>query len=73
MNTYDQVNEITSAKLAGRQVVTNTKKLKNVSSNSSSHIYQTIWQEKVAGFMSHEFNSDFTLLTNNFISYQGNI
>ena len=35
------------------------------------HTYQTVFNLKVAGFTSHTFNSDFTELTTNFVSYDG--
>ena len=40
-------------------------------SKYNNHTYQTVFNLKVAGFTSHTFNSDFTQLTTNFISYDG--
>ena len=37
------------------------------------HHYKTVWNEMIAGFTSHAFNSDFTELTTRFIAYSGDV
>eukprot|EP00467_Chlorarachnion_reptans_P008534 CAMPEP_0114527278 /NCGR_PEP_ID=MMETSP0109-20121206/23522_1 /TAXON_ID=29199 /ORGANISM="Chlorarachnion reptans, Strain CCCM449" /LENGTH=455 /DNA_ID=CAMNT_0001709215 /DNA_START=20 /DNA_END=1388 /DNA_ORIENTATION=- len=37
------------------------------------HSYKTVWNQKVAGFTFHSFNSDYTELTTDFITYAGEV
>jgi len=41
--------------------------------SSSGHSYQSVFNSKTAGFTVHKFNSDFTTLTNDFVSYTGKV
>ena len=43
------------------------------SSSSGGHSYQTVWNKKVAGFTLSTFSADFTQLTTQFISYNGQV
>ena len=36
-----------------------------------SHSYETVWKKTVAGFTTHQFNDDYTMLTNEFVTYEG--
>ena len=62
-NTPDQEMPQTKEKLQG---------INNVIS-SSGHTYQTIYNNKIAGFTLHTFNEDFTSLTTELITYDGNV
>jgi len=42
-------------------------------SASLLHSYKTLWNQKVAGFTSHTFSTDYTQLTTNYIDAKGNI
>jgi len=37
------------------------------------HSYKTIYNKKVAGYVTNTFNADFTELTNNFMTYEGDV
>lgn len=62
VNTASQSYEKTSRKVNGESFV-----------SSSSHSYQTVWNSKTAGFSLHTFDSMFTKLTTQFISYTGEV
>jgi len=42
-----------------------------VNKGYNNHTYQTVFNLKVAGFTTHAFNAEYTLLTTNFVSYTG--
>merc|ERR1711918_107257 len=63
VNTPDQEMTQTKEKWQG---------ITNVIS-SSGHSYQTVFNEKIAGFTLHTFNEDFTSLTTELIAYNGNV
>jgi len=65
VNTADQKTEVTAAKLDGHDI--------SKSDASASHSYQTIYNNKIAGFTNHTFSEDFSTLTTNFVSYTGSI
>lgn len=69
VNTPDQESPITALKHQGGNVSNNL--LKDGVMVSTSHSYQTVYYNKIAGFTQHIFNDDFTALTTNFIAYNG--
>jgi hypothetical protein len=73
VDTADQENPITKAKKAGLPVTKEILKAGGISETATPHDYVTVWEEKVAGFTLHSFNSDFTQLSTYFIDYLGNI
>ena len=70
VNTLDQNHPITNAKVNNLPV--DEKLFQSMGKTSTGHSYQTIWNQKVAGFTLHTFNSDFTQLTTTFLDYNGN-
>ena len=60
VETADQLHEPTKAKAEGLCV-------------EDSHSFKTVFNQKVAGFTLHTFNSDYTELTNEFIGYDGEV
>lgn len=76
VDTVDQSHPVTSAKVRGENL--KTKLYKSTPSvgaevKYNSHTYKTIYNNKVAGFTTHTFNEDFTVLTTNFVTYTGDI
>jgi hypothetical protein len=65
VNTADQTHPKTSVRVAGGNL--------EGESSPNSHSYQTIFNQQIAGFTLHTFNSDFTSLTTDYISYKGDI
>lgn len=37
------------------------------------HTYETVWSQKIAGFTTHQFSPDYLTLTNEFVSFEGEI
>jgi hypothetical protein len=66
VNTADQAHPVTSRKVRGENITLAERA--NV-----KHSYSTIFNQKVAGFTSHTFNSAFTQLTTNFVSNTGQV
>jgi hypothetical protein len=62
VNTVDQSHPVTSAKLRGETVV---------SKGATTHTYQSVYTNKVAGYTRHTFSSDYTTLTTDFVTYTG--
>ncbi|KAJ1437636.1 Metallo-dependent phosphatase-like protein [Ochromonadaceae sp. CCMP2298] len=79
VNTIDQEHPITKAKLEGRDVTPEMRRAhrKDVNATDSAtysdHTYSKVWTQTVAGFTQHTFNSDFTSLTTDFVTYTGAI
>mmetsp|Transcript_31042 Transcript_31042/g.52442 ORF Transcript_31042/g.52442 Transcript_31042/m.52442 type:complete len:377 (+) Transcript_31042:69-1199(+) len=79
VNTADQTHPITAAKLAGQPITREMRRQHRFNVNASDtatyddHDYEKVWQQTVAGFTLHKFNSDFTSLTTEFISYTGDV
>jgi hypothetical protein len=77
VDTVDQEFPITLAKHEGRDVTPSMRKAHLVDIGAtqivtySDHTYKQLWSQKVAGFTKHTFNSAFTQLTTEFISYTG--
>lgn len=77
VNTVDQSFATTAAKLVGDDVTVQKIKEKETKEAgvspqpAASHSYKTVWNSATAGFTQHTFNSAFTLLTTEFISYTG--
>jgi hypothetical protein len=71
VNTMDQQHPITAAKVAGKNIT--EELLKEMGRTFTGHTSSLVWQDIVAGFSSHSFNSDFTQLTTSFITYQGTV
>ena len=83
VNTVDQSFAMTTAKLKGDDIAVQKIKemeikesgessmLHGEASSSSSHSYKSLWTSTTAGFTQHTFNSAFTLLTTEFVSYTG--
>lgn len=59
--TADQDHEHTRAKVEGQDLNT----------TASQHSYQTVWNQKVAGFTLHTFSDDLSTLTTDFVTYTG--
>jgi tartrate-resistant acid phosphatase type 5 len=69
VNTPDQSSTAVTFKLNGE-----SQHIEDPTDNAhNSHTYQTIFNQKVAGFTTHTFNSDFTILTTAFVSYTGEV
>jgi hypothetical protein len=62
VDTADQIQEMTAKKLIGES----TK-------NANGYIYEVIDTYKVAGYLLHSFNDDFTQLTTQFVEFSGSI
>ena len=71
VSTDDQSTFLTSKKAEGVKSIDSS--LYNAASKLGGHTYETLWNMKVAGFTSHSFNSDYTQLITNFVSYSGEI
>eukprot|EP01031_Cornospumella_fuschlensis_P033878 gene33878-40991_t len=78
VNTASQSHTITSLKAAGQNVSKEDYESHRNNLNASfdlkstyTHTYQTVFNQKVAGFTSHTFSDDFSTLTTNFVSYTG--
>jgi len=54
-------------------VPTPHEKTGGVGTGKLGHTYQTVFNDKVAGFTTHTFSSDFSQLTTNYISYTGQV
>lgn len=37
------------------------------------HTYETVWHKKVAGFTTHQFSPDYRTLTNQFVTFEGEV
>ncbi|RYH23706.1 hypothetical protein EON65_17560 [archaeon] len=80
VNTASQSHLITSLKVSGKDVGKEVYERHRNSLNASldlkaayTHTYQTVFNQKVAGFTSHTFSDDFSTLTTNFVAYTGDI
>lgn len=79
VNTPDQLQSRTAAKLGGLDIEGNFDKYDNENPDvpppnaPSSHTYQTKYNAKVAGFTEHFFSSDFATMIVNFVFYNGSI
>ena len=80
VNTVDQTYDMTAAKVAGNDLLVNSlmhaRPAQTADATPASpppHSYQTVYTNKVAGFTTHTFNSDFTLLTTELVSYTGEV
>lgn len=60
--TADQEDEVLRTKLAGGNV-----------SRSVGHTYQSVFNQKVAGFTLHTFDASYMKLTNEYVSYTGEV
>ena len=60
--TSDQAHAKVAPKLAGEDIL---------APPTSSHSYQTVFNDKIAGFTIHTFSDDLTQLTTDYISYAG--
>lgn len=69
VNTVDQSHPITAKKVNG----SNIEESDRISKSSTSHTYQTIYNNKVAGFTLHTFSADFSTLTTQFVTYTGSV
>jgi hypothetical protein len=63
VDTNDQNHSQTKAKVLGQDI--------EAYFGMSNHTYQTIFNKKIAGFTYHYFDSDFTSLTTEIVSYTG--
>ncbi len=80
VDTQDQSHATTRAKLLGLNV-TSAQVLSFVEGaepqqqggSSSSHLYETVFNQAVAGFTLHTFNEAFSLLTTQYVSYTGQV
>ena len=86
VDTPDQAQGITAKKVRGDPTVTGvfddldvdgadggemqaTKR--QLQAGKKRHDYTTVWNEKIAGFTTHEFSTDFTSMVTRFIAYNG--
>jgi len=71
VNTVDQEQEVTQAKVLGKDI---SPRITGTGNNlTATHSYQTIFNQRIAGFTQHAFSEDFSTLTTNFIAYTGSI
>lgn len=63
VSTADQNHAHVQTKVLGGNIPANE--------TSNGHSYSTVWNQKVAGFTTHTFSSDYTQLTTNYITYTG--
>mmetsp|Transcript_2345 Transcript_2345/g.3140 ORF Transcript_2345/g.3140 Transcript_2345/m.3140 type:complete len:427 (+) Transcript_2345:15-1295(+) len=68
----EEKDPLRKAKLAGGTWTTPQTKSLNVDGQVKSHSYETVFNEKVAGFNLHTFSDDLQTLTTAFVDYQGN-
>lgn len=76
VNTADQSHHLTAAKVLGMDIPYSgglALGLNEAPQIGQNHSYTTIFNQKVAGFTQSVFNSDFSVLTTNFVSYTGSI
>ena len=66
VNTYDQTHPITALKVNGGNIARDP-------TVSASHSYQTVFNQKVAGFTVHTFSEDFSTLLTEFVTYTGSV
>lgn len=71
VDTADQTFELTSLKLDGKDIPAHTKLDSGKVTGSFS--YSTVFSSKTAGFTFHQFSSDLTSLTTQFVSYTGSV
>lgn len=74
VNTPDQQQGVTRAKrmgLSNEQI--ERAKVVEGAGVGATHTYQTVYTNTIAGFTSHTFNSDYTRLTTDYISYAGDV
>lgn len=71
VNTTDQAHPMTQRKLAGLNITRDDLQAMNKATGVNAHTYQSVYKNTVAGFTLHTFNSDFTTLTNQFVTYTG--
>ena len=81
VNTNDQEHDMVKAKLRGEKYVSvdgtllsgDTEADSGLSNHKFNHTYTTVFNQKVAGFTYHYFDSAFTTLTSEIVSYTGEI
>lgn len=73
VNTPDQEQGVTKAKRQGLSNIKQTVRNKEDGSVAATHSYETVWTKTVAGFTAHTFNSDYTRLTTDYITYSGDV
>ena len=76
MDTVDQTQGLTSLRLKGENIPATEEEGKGEGMGiytASSHSYQTVFNQKVAGFTLHTFSTDFSYLVTDFIAYTGEI
>lgn len=75
VDTTDQEHPLTKLKLEGKNVPKGFKASYQGANSTATvdYSYSTIWKETVAGFTKHYFNSDYSTLTTEYISYTGEI
>jgi hypothetical protein len=73
VNTTDQHHKITKAKLEGKDINTGSDNLPGENLGERIYSYKNVWNERVAGFTLHTFNTAFTELTTQYISFTGEV
>ena len=74
VDTDDQMSPTTKLKLEEGHVPAGFRRTYQGSDSTATargHSYDQVWKETIAGFTLHTFSSDFSTLTTDFISYQG--
>lgn len=77
VNTVDQSHPVTAAKVNGvKHLDANARQELYASAgkpglSTASHSYQTVYNNKIAGFTTHSFDSTFKTLTTSYVTYTG--
>lgn len=71
VDTADQTSLLTAMKLLGEDIPAHTKL--DSGRVTGSYSYETVFSSKTAGFTFHQFSSDLSSLSTQFISYTGSV